>query len=225
MRKPNSARDGTVGPHARWKRRKRALLAFDKLPIRFISSGTNDTNNAAAADLGWQRLLNLSSSSTSATLLSGRHHFPVAERTFRSRHPYRTSRTHVYIYESTFYTIYRYITPDYTPLATLTSKPIPVHPCTVTSSAVSVAILPSARHTRFLFQYTPLFWSAAVYTLRIQRSSYTTDAPVSVFSPAHITVHHQCTPTVTPFAVDSIVGSIKHASTIAFTLETRSESS
>lgn len=127
MRKPNSARDGTVGPHARWKRRKRALLAFDKLPIRFISSGTNDTNNAAA-DLGWQRLLNLSSSSTSTTLLSGRHHFPVAERTFHSRHPYRTSRTHVYIYESTFYTIYRYITRDYTPLATLTSKPIPALP-------------------------------------------------------------------------------------------------
>lgn len=37
------ARTGIGG--ARWKRRKRALLAFDKLPVRFISSGTNDTNN------------------------------------------------------------------------------------------------------------------------------------------------------------------------------------
>jgi len=202
MRKPNSARDGTVGPHARWKRRKRALLAFDKLPIRFISSGTNDTNNAAAADLGWQRLLNLSSSSTSAALPSGRHHFPPAERPFHSRHPYRTSRTHVYIYESTFYTIYRYITRDYTPLATLTSKPIPVHP-TVTSPAVSVAVPPPARYTRCLLQYTPLFSSAAVYTLRIQRISYITDVPISVFFHAHITLHHQFTPTVTPFAVDS----------------------
>lgn len=180
-------------------------MAFDKLPIRFISSGTNDTNNAAA-DLGWQRLLNLSSSSTSTTLLSGRPHFPVAERTFHSRHPYRTSRTHVYIYESTFYTIYRYITRDYTPLATLTSKPIPaLSYCYL--PAASVAIPPSARHTRCLIQYTPLFSSAAVYRLRIQRSSYITDAPVSAFSHAHITAHHQFTPTITPFAVDS---SCKH---------------
>jgi len=47
------------------------LLAFDKLPVRFISSGTNDTNNVAAAavaaDMGWQRLLNLSPSSISTT--------------------------------------------------------------------------------------------------------------------------------------------------------------
>jgi len=101
MRKPNSARDGTAGPHARWKRRKRALLAFDKLPVRFISSGTNDTNNAAVVDLGWQRLLNLSSPSTSTTLLSRHYRFSLVKRTFRAVGTARVVHTyyiHIRIY-------------------------------------------------------------------------------------------------------------------------------
>lgn len=106
-----------VTRHERWKRRKRALLAFDKLPVRFISSGTNDTNNAAvaAADLGWQRLPRLSlvprparSSrpvySHSPPPLSipmrprGTHSFPLAATAAISLAPYTPRRSYMRVH-------------------------------------------------------------------------------------------------------------------------------
>lgn len=72
---------------ARWKRRERALLAFDKLNVRFISSGTNDTNNAAA-DLGWQRLPTLSS--TPQLLHSLTPHYPSSPSLYPYYHLHHT---------------------------------------------------------------------------------------------------------------------------------------